>query len=116
MPRPILLGEHADDERIAGVQTPGRMRRAAPGLRADRAANPGARVFVGTPTWPNHPPIIRAVGLEIVEYPYYDRGQGIVRFDDMIAALRAEPGDVVLLHGCCHNPTGADLDPNNGAR
>jgi aromatic-amino-acid transaminase len=67
-------------------------------------------VFVGTPTWPNHPPTIRAVGLELVEYPYYERGQAVIRFDDMIATLEGgDPGDVALLHGCCHNPTGADL-------
>jgi aromatic-amino-acid transaminase len=67
-------------------------------------------VLVGTPTWPNHPPIIRAVGLGIEEYPYYERGQATIRFEDMIASLEgAEPGDVALLHGCCHNPTGADL-------
>jgi aromatic-amino-acid transaminase len=50
------------------------------------------------------------VRLETVEYPYYERGQGIIRFEDMIAALKgAEAGDVALFHGCCHNPTGADL-------
>jgi aromatic-amino-acid transaminase len=73
--------------------------------------NPDARVLVGTPTWPNHPPIIAAVRLGMEEYPYYERGQGVIRFDDMIAALEgARAGDVALLHGCCHNPTGADLD------
>jgi aromatic-amino-acid transaminase len=67
-------------------------------------------VFLGAPSWPNHAPIIRGVGLECVEYPYYERGQGIIRFEDMVAALRSgEAGDVALLHGCCHNPTGADL-------
>ena len=79
-------------------------------------ANPNARVLIGTPTWPNHPPIIRATGLQIVEYPYYDRENFMVRFDDMLAALDdARPGDVVLLHGCCHNPTGADLSTDEWA-
>ena len=109
--RPILLGEHADDERIVGVQTPGGCGALRLGFELIAAANPAARVLVGTPTWPNHPPIVRSVGLEIVEYPYYERGQGSIRFDAMLEALsRAEPGDVALLHGCCHNPTGADLD------
>jgi aromatic-amino-acid transaminase len=46
-----------------------------------------------------------------VDYPFYERGQGAVRFEDMLEALRSgEPGDIALLHGCCHNPTGADLD------
>ena len=109
--RPILLGEHAGDERIAGFQTPGGCGALRLGFELIARANPSARVLVGGPTWPNHLPIIRAVGLESVEYPFYERGQGAVRFEDMIAALRsAEPGDVALLHGCCHNPTGADLD------
>ena len=108
--RPILLGHHAGDERIAGLQTPGGCGALRLGFELIATANPQARVFVGTPTWPNHPPIIRAVRLEEVEYPYYERGQGIIRFDEMIEALgRAEEGDVALLHGCCHNPTGADL-------
>lgn len=109
--RPILLGEHAADNRIAGLQTPGGCGALRLGFDLIQAANPSARVFVGAPTWPNHPAIIRGVGLEQVDYPYYERGQGAIRFDDMLAALRsARPGDVALLHGCCHNPTGAELD------
>ena len=108
--RPVLLGEHAGDPRIAGAQTPGGCGALRLGFELIAIANPQARVFLGTPSWPNHAPIISAVGLEVVEYPYYERGQGAVRFEDMIAALRSgEPGDVALLHGCCHNPTGADL-------
>ena len=109
--RPILLGEHSADERIAGVQTPGGCGALFLIFRLVAAANPGARVYVGTPTWPNHPPIIRGAGLEIVEYKHFDRDTGLVCFDAMMRALEgARPGDVVLLHGCCHNPTGADLD------
>jgi aspartate/tyrosine/aromatic aminotransferase len=109
--RPVLLGHHADDERIVGLQTPGGCGALRLGFELLARANPAARVLVGTPTWPNHPPIIKAVGLSQVDYPYYERGQGIIRFEDMIAALNgAEPGDIALLHGCCHNPTGADLD------
>ena len=108
--RPILLGHHADDERIMGLQTPGGCGALRLGFELIAEASPNARVLVGTPTWPNHPPIIRAVRLGITEYPYYERGQGSIRFEDMIAAFEAaEPGDVALLHGCCHNPTGADL-------
>jgi len=108
--RPIVLGHHAGDERIIGLQTPGGCGALRLGFELLATANPHARVFLGTPTWPNHPPIVRAVGLEAMEYAYYERGQAIIRFEDMIAALKSgEPGDVALLHGCCHNPTGADL-------
>jgi len=108
--RPILLGPHAGDERIAGLQTPGGCGALRLGFELIAQANPDARVLVGTPTWPNHPPIIRSVGLAQVDYPFYERGQGVIRFEDMIAALKGgEPGDIALLHGCCHNPTGADL-------
>src|SRR5690242_7783353 len=86
--RPILLGEHAGDERILGLQTPGGCGALRLGFELLARANPSARVLVGTPTWPNHPPIIRSVGLELVEYPYYERGQGAIRFDDMVATLR----------------------------
>ena len=115
--RPILLGEHAGDDRIAGVQTPGGCGALRLGFDLLARANPQSRVFVGGPTWPNHPPIIRAVGLPIAEYPYYERGQGAIRFEDMIDALRSgEPGDVALLHGCCHNPTGPTSTKASGAK
>ena len=110
--RPVLLGEHASDDRIAGLQTPGGCGALRLGFELIRTANPGARVLLGTPSWPNHAPIIRSVGLDIVEYPYYERGQAAIRFEDMLAEIsKGIPGDVVLLHGCCHNPTGADLNP-----
>jgi aromatic-amino-acid transaminase len=108
--RPIVLGEHASDDRIVGLQTPGGCGALRLGFELLAAANPTARVFIGGPTWPNHPPIVRAVGLQPVEYPYYERGQGAIRFEDMLESLSGgEPGDIALLHGCCHNPTGADL-------
>jgi aromatic-amino-acid transaminase len=111
--RPILLGEHAGDDRIAGLQTPGGCGALTIAFHLIHAANPEARVFIGMPTWPNHGPIVRGAGLQVVEYDYYDRDEHKVRFDAMMDALRsARPGDVALLHGCCHNPTGADLSPD----
>src|SRR3954471_9744379 len=85
--RPILLGEHANDPRIAGVQTPGGCGALRLGFELIATVNPQARVFLGTPSWPNHAPIIKAVRLEVVDYPYYERGQATLRFEDMIAAL-----------------------------
>ncbi|HET7316809.1 MAG TPA: aromatic amino acid transaminase, partial [Sphingomicrobium sp.] len=110
--RPILLGEHAGDDRIAGLQTPGGCGALTLGFHLIAAANPDAQVFIGVPTWPNHVPIASGAGLKIVEYPYYDPTERRVLFDEMMSRLRsANPGDVVLLHACCHNPTGADLSP-----
>jgi aspartate/tyrosine/aromatic aminotransferase len=115
--KPILLGSHAGDERIAGLQTPGGCGAIYLAMHLIHLANPEARVFVGVPTWPNHPPMIRGAGLEIVEFPHLDRESGGVRFDALLAKLdEARPGDVVLLHGCCHNPTGADLSPTEWDR
>jgi len=108
--RPIVLGRHAGDERIAGLHTPGGCGALSLGFKLIATAHPGAKVHVGTPTWPNHIPVIEAAGLNIVQYPYYERLQTCIRFDAMMAALEdADRGDVALLHGCCHNPTGADL-------
>ncbi|MEO7276961.1 MAG: amino acid aminotransferase [Sphingomicrobium sp.] len=108
--RPIVLGEHAGDDRIVGVQTPGGCGALRLGFELLALANPEARVLIGVPTWPNHPPVIHSVGLQTVDYPYYERGQATIRFEDMLAAFdQASPGDIALLHGCCHNPTGADL-------
>jgi aspartate/tyrosine/aromatic aminotransferase len=108
----VLLGPHAADERIDGLQTPGGCGALALAFKLARAANPDARVLVGTPTWPNHVPIIAGVGLELVTYRHYDRDARELCFEEMLGALgNARAGDIVLLHGCCHNPTGADLDP-----
>lgn len=109
--RPIVLGRHADDDRIAGLHTPGGCGALSLGFKLIAAAHPGATVLVGTPTWPNHIPVIEAAGLNIREYGYYDRLETRIRFDEMMAAFNgAQKGDVLLLHGCCHNPTGADLN------
>ena len=97
--------------RLCGVQTPGGGGALRLGAELIAAARPGARVWVGLPTWPNHHPIFNAVRLTIAEYRYFDPQTQSVCFDEMIGALSsAQPGDVVLLHGCCHNPSGAELE------
>ena len=109
--RPIVLGRHAGDARIVGLQTPGGCGALSLGFKLIAAARVDASVLVGTPTWPNHIPVIEAARLEVSRYPFYDREARSIRFGDMLTRLEsAERGDVVLLHGCCHNPTGADLD------
>ncbi|MBI1392624.1 MAG: aminotransferase class I/II-fold pyridoxal phosphate-dependent enzyme [Alphaproteobacteria bacterium] len=74
-----------------------------------RRGRPDAKIWASDPTWANHKPIFAACGFEMVHYPYFDRDNGLL-VEPMLAALEgAAPGDVVLLHGCCHNPTGEDL-------
>jgi len=109
--RPIVFGEAlAADERIVGLQTPGGCGALRLGADLVEKANPHARIHVGQPTWPNHAPLIECAGIEMVPYPYYDAASRTILFDRMADALNeAEAGDLVLLHGCCHNPTGADL-------
>ncbi|MEA3030624.1 MAG: aromatic-amino-acid transaminase [Sphingomonadales bacterium] len=110
--KPIVFGAGAaDDDRIVGLQTPGGCGALRLAAELIARANPLARIFLGEPTWPNHPPLIGAAGVEMVAYPYYARDSRTLCFDRMMSALgEAQAGDLVLLHGCCHNPTGADLD------
>lgn len=70
------------------------------------------RVWVSNPSWPNHKNVFNAAGLEVCEYQYYDAENHTLDFDGLVASLKqAQPGDVVLFHGCCHNPTGIDPTP-----
>ncbi|QIA50982.1 aspartate/tyrosine/aromatic aminotransferase [Pantoea agglomerans] len=67
------------------------------------------RVWISNPSWPNHNNVFNAAGLEVCEYRYYDAANHTLDFDGMLASLKqVQPGDVVLFHGCCHNPTGID--------
>lgn len=101
--------EAAAAGRLARIQTPGGTGALRLALQLIAQANPGAHVWIGTPTWPAHLPLIEAVGLKAQTYSHLD-ADGAANVEALNAALaQAQPGDVVLLHGCCHNPTGADL-------
>jgi aspartate aminotransferase len=98
------------DGRIGSVQTPGGCGALRIGAELIQAASPGAKVWVSDPTWPVHIPLLGSVGLQLETYRYYTPDDHSVNFEGMVADLdRAKAGDVVLLHGCCHNPCGADL-------
>jgi aspartate/tyrosine/aromatic aminotransferase len=108
--RPIVFGDADPGDRLMGMQTPGGCGALRLGAELVALANPKARIFIGEPTWPNHQPLIGTAGIEQVAYPYYRKGESGILFDEMMSALgTANAGDLVLLHGCCHNPTGADL-------
>jgi aromatic-amino-acid transaminase len=109
----LVFGDLARD-RIRAAQTPGGTGAVRVLAELVKRARPDARLWLSAPTWPNHPPIMRAAGLETRTYPYFDPSTNDVQVDAMLAALgEAGPDDVVLLHGCCHNPTGAELRPEH---
>jgi aromatic-amino-acid transaminase len=96
-------------DNAAGLQTVGGT--GALRLAADLLATtqPGRRIWLGMPTWPNHVPIFSAAGLHTLPVELYDAAAARYRPELLLSALRkAQPGDAVLLHGCCHNPTGIE--------
>lgn len=100
-------------QRAATAQAPGGT--GALRVAADTIAKvmKGATVWISNPTWPNHPSVFQSAGLEVKSYPYFDPKTNDVDFDAMLATLAGLPaGDVVVLHGACHNPTGVDLSPS----
>jgi len=106
----LILGDGFAMERVAAAATAGGTGAIRQALELIRLAAPGARVWLSNPTWPNHPAIIRYLGMDMAEYRYFDPDSCAVDFGAMMADLeRVAAGDVVLLHGCCHNPTGANL-------
>jgi aspartate aminotransferase len=99
-------------DRTATIQTVGGCGALRIGAELIHASRPHATVHVSDPTWANHEPLLGTSGLKLERYPYYDPATRGVAFDRMIDHFRALPsGSIVLLHACCHNPTGADLDP-----
>ena len=105
----LILGDAVPQDTVAAAATPGGTGAVRQAFELIRMARPEARVFVSDPTWPNHLSILSYLGMEVVPYRYFDEETRGVDFDGMCADLRkARAGDVVLLHGCCHNPTGAN--------
>lgn len=109
----LLFGpEHSilSSGRVKTIQAPGGSGALRVGAEVIQRARPESKLWVGVPTWPNHIPLLGSAGFEIKEYPYYDRDTKQINADAMMETLKQVPaGDMVLLHGCCHNPTGADL-------
>ncbi|MCA9228290.1 MAG: aspartate/tyrosine/aromatic aminotransferase [Planctomycetales bacterium] len=108
----LLFGDALETGRAVTAQTPGGTGALRVAAEFIKQAQPNATVWCSKPTWANHPSVFEAAGLRVNSYPYIDaEGKGL-DFDAMIAALRQVPaGDVVLLHACCHNPTGIDPTP-----
>ena len=108
----LTFADATGDERLVTIQTPGGSGslRVAAGILL--RARESVSVWASEPTWANHVPLLGGAGLELKPYPYYDTGKHVINVEAMIDALRGAPqGDVVLLHACCHNPSG--LDPSD---
>jgi len=108
----LVFADSVPSDRIAAVQAPGGTGSLWVLFQLLKRAKPNATIYLSDPTWPNHKPMCEAVGLKVETYPYFDAETGTVKFDEMLACLDGlGPDDAVLLHGCCHNPTGANLTP-----
>ena len=107
----LVLSDSVARGNVAAAATPGGTGAVRQAFELLKMANPDVRVFVSDPTWPNHLSILKYLGLPVVPYRYFDSETRGVDFAGMMEDLaEARSGDVILLHGCCHNPTGANLN------
>jgi aspartate aminotransferase len=108
----MVLGDAVRRGTVAAAATPGGTGAVRQAFELAKLANPNVRVFVSNPTWPNHVSILAYLGIEMVPFRYFDAATCGLDFEGMMMDLaEAKAGDVVLLHGCCHNPAGAN--PNS---
>ena len=106
----LVLGDKFDKTLTASAATPGGTGAVRQAFELGKMANPNLRVFVSDPTWPNHLSILKYLGIPVEPYRYFDAKTRAVDFSSMMTDLEnAKEGDLILLHGCCHNPTGANL-------
>ena len=116
----LLFGEDSEvitSKRAATVHAPGGTGALRIGADLLKKFNPGAKVWISTPTWANHKGIFGAAGFDLVDYAYYNSETRALDFDGMVKDLEAVPaGDLVLLHACCHNPSGVDLTDEQWAK
>lgn len=113
----LILGGAVARGQVAAAATPGGTGAIRQGLELVLLASPGAKVWVSDPTWPNHVSIMRHLGIEVETYRYFDEATRGLDLDGMLADLgRVAGGDIVLLHGCCHNPTGVNPAAEDWAR
>ena len=111
----MILGDGYAD-RVASVATPGGTGAIRQALELIKLASPNATVWLSNPTWPNHPSIIKYLGMKMADYRYFDAATRGIDFAGLMEDLGAvQAGDAVLLHGCCHNPTGANLNADQWA-
>jgi len=106
----LIFGDSNLDDRIVTIQAPGGSGSLRVAAELILRASPSSSVWVSDPTWANHIPLLSSAGINLKSYPYYNFQKHVIKFDEMLDELgKAPPGDIVLLHACCHNPTGLDL-------
>jgi len=109
--REMVLGDSVAAERVATIQTPGGTGAIRQLYEAMKKINEEATLWLSDPTWPSHVAIAKHMGMKIRTFRYFDDASSSVDFDAMMQDLQAvQAQDVLMLHGCCHNPTGANLD------
>jgi len=109
-------GINSGNKTIVGAQTPGGSGALRIAAETYIAAHPQGTLWIGKPTWPNHFPLMESAQVKTAGFDYFDLQSQTIQFDNMINTLQsATAGDAVLLHGCCHNPTGADMSVNQWA-
>ena len=113
----LVLGREVNKDCVSVIQTPGGVSALSLCCHLLKKVNPETTVWVSDPSWANHIPIITHAGLKSAAYPYYDPTTAKINFDALCSCLESLPsGDVVLLQASCHNPTGADLTPEQWRR
>ena len=107
----LIFSDCVSENIISSAHTPGGTGAIRQAFELIRLASPNSRIWISNPTWPNHISILKFLNITYSEYVYFDKNTCELNFDGMIKSLEsARPGDIVLLHGCCHNPTGANLN------
>ena len=106
----LVLNDTVDTARIAALHTPGGTGAVRMAFEIVRLTSPGKKIWISSPSWPNHKSMLGFLALPTSEYRYFDSVSCSVDFSGMMEDLqKTEQGDAVVIHGCCHNPTGADL-------
>ncbi len=105
----LAFADSCDTTRLMTIQAPGGSGSLRVAASLILRAREGASVWVSEPTWANHIPLLGGAGLNLQSYPYYDTEKHVIQIDQMLDGLAKVPrGDIVLLHACCHNPSGLD--------
>ena len=107
----LIFSDCVSEDIISTAHTPGGTGAIRQAFELIRLASPNSKIWISNPTWPNHISILKFLNIPYSEYVYFDKKTCELNFDGMMESLKnTKPGDTILLHGCCHNPTGANLN------